>query len=142
MTASAPSSAPGHLTAAPVQNGLGIAALCCGVAGILAGLVPILFVATAALGLLAIVFGIFAIHHVSTGKSSNRVISIGGLVTGVIAFGLAVWGVSVIFAGLAALSHDLDELDSAGASPAAQIAHVVTHQEAFLLHQSLFIGNW
>lgn len=138
MTASAPSSAQGHLAAAPMQNGLGVAALCCGVVGILAGLVPLLFVATAALGLLGIVFGIFAIHAVSVGRASNRVVSIGGLVTGVIAFGLAVSGVAVIFAGLAALGHDLDELDSG----AAQIAHVVTHQESLLIHQGLFIGNW
>lgn len=142
MTASAPSSAPGHLTALPMRNGLGIAAAICGVVGILLGLVPILFIASGALGLLGIVFGIFAIHEVSTGKATNRVVSIAGVVTGVIALGLALWGVSVIFAGVNALSHELDELGSGGASPAAQIVHAVTHQEGRLIHQSLWIGNW
>lgn len=41
-----------------MRNGLGIAALCCGLVGILVGLIPFMFLASGALGILAIVFGI------------------------------------------------------------------------------------
>ena len=44
MAASAPPAAPGYsATTVPMRNGLGVAALACGLAGILLGQIPLLF---------------------------------------------------------------------------------------------------
>jgi hypothetical protein len=103
MAASAPPSAPGYVTAAPMRNGLGIAALCCGLVGILVGLVPLMFLASSALGVVAIVFGMIGIRRISRGEASNRAIAIAGLATGVAAFALSLAGLTIVTMPLAGL---------------------------------------
>jgi uncharacterized protein DUF4190 len=141
MTSSAPPSAPGyHLTTAPMRNGLGVAALVCGLIGILLGQVPLLFLGSGALGILAIVFGITGIRRVARGQASNRGTAVTGLVTGVVAFALAIWGVVIIISGLNAVSGELDHLDH-GTAPPIPASRMVTNQEDLLVHQALFLGN-
>jgi hypothetical protein len=141
MDASAPPSAPVyHRTAAPMRNGLGVAALACGLAGILLGQVPLLFFGSGALGVLAIVFGVIGIRRALRGSASNRAMAVTGLVAGVVASGLAVWGVVIIMSGLNTVSGELDHLDH-GTAPTAQASHAVVNQEDLLVHQSLFLGN-
>lgn len=123
-----------------MRNGLGIAALCCGLIGILVGLIPFMFLASGALGILAIVFGIIGIRRVGRSEASNRGMAISGLVTGVAAFALAIWGIVIIMSGLNAVSTELNDLDHA-AAPATQEQHAVTHQENRMVHQGLWIGN-
>jgi hypothetical protein len=65
--------------------------------------------------------------------------AITGLVTGIAAFGLSIWGVSVMLSGMNAISSELDQLNSS--APAAGAQHAVTHQEARMVHQALWIGN-
>jgi len=141
MDASAPPPAPVYYrTAAPMRNGLGVAALVCGLAGILLGQVPLLFLGSGALGVLAIVFGIIGFRRARRGMASNRAMAVTGLVTGVVAFGLAIWGVVIIMSGLNTVSGELDHLDHGTASP-AQATHAVVNEEDLLVHQSLFLGN-
>lgn len=140
MTASAPPAAPGYLTAAPMRNGLGIAALCCGLVGIVVGLVPFMFLASGALGILAIVFGSVGIRRVGRHEASNRGMAIAGLATGVAACALAIAGVSIVMTGMNSIGHELDRLDGS-AAPAAQAQHSVIHQEDRMVHQGLWVGN-
>jgi hypothetical protein len=141
MTSSAPPFPPGHyLTAAPMRNGLGVAALACGLTGILLGQVPLLFIGSGALGVLAIVFGIIGIRRAMRRQASNRAMAVIGLVTGIVALGLALWGVVIIMSGLNTVGGELDHLDHSTAAP-AQAGHAVVNEENLLVHQSLFLGN-
>jgi hypothetical protein len=143
MTASAPPTAPTfHLGAAPMRNGLGIAALCCGLVGMLIGLVPVLFLASGTLGILAVVFAIIGMRRAQQGEASNRSMAIVGLGAGVGASILAITGIVIVFSGLNTLSHDLSYAASSTAAPAvAHAAQVATSQEDRMLRQDLFIGN-
>jgi hypothetical protein len=141
MDASAPPSAPVYYrAAAPMRNGLGVAALACGLAGILLGQVPLLFLGSGALGVLAIVFGIIGIRRTMHGTASNRAMAVTGLVAGVVAVALATWGVVIIMSGLNTVGGELDHLGH-GTAPTAQASHAVISQEDLLVHQSLFLGN-
>lgn len=141
MTSSAPPSRPGYyLPTAPVRNGLGVAALACGLTGILLGQVPLLFLGSGALGALAIVFAIIGIRRAVRRKASNRAMAVTGLVTGVIAFALAIWGVVIVMSGLNTVSGELDHLDH-GTAASTQAAHAVVNEEDLLVHQSMFLGN-
>jgi hypothetical protein len=146
MTASAPPTAPTiHLAAAPMRNGFGIAALCCGLVGMLTGLVPIMFLASGALGIVAIVFAIIGMRRAQHGQASNRSMAIIGLGAGIGASILAIVGIVIVFSGLNALSHDLDHTVSSSTAAPASAAHatqVATSQEDRMVHQDLFIGNW
>ena len=143
MSASAPPTAPTiHLGAAPIRNGLGIAALCCGLVGLLIGLVPILFLASGTLGILAIVFAVIGMRRAQHGEASNRSMAIVGLGAGVGASILAITGIVIVFSGLNTLSHDLNYAASSTTAPAvAHAAQVATSQEDRMLSQDLFIGN-
>jgi hypothetical protein len=143
MTASAPPSAPGYALAAPMRNGLGIAALACGVVGILLGQVPLLFLGSGTLGILAIVFGIIGIRRAMRHVASNKAMAVTGLAAGVIASALAIWGVAIMMSGLNTVSGELDHLDHGTSTtvPATEMAHTVINQEDLMVHQSLFLGN-
>jgi len=143
MAASAPPTAPTfRLGAAPMRNGLGIAALCCGLVGILIGLVPLMFLASGTLGILAIVFAVIAMRRAQHGEASNRGMAIVALGTGIGASILAITGVVIVFSGLNTLSHDLNYATSSSTAPAAAHAsQVAASQEDHLIHQGLFIGN-
>jgi hypothetical protein len=143
VAASAPPTAPTiRLAAAPMRNGLGIAALCCGLVGMLIGLVPIMFLASGALGIVAIVFAMIAMLRAQRGEASNRSLAIVALGTGIGASILAITGIVIVFSGLNTLSHDLNYAASSTTAPAAAHAtQVATSQEDHLIHQGLFIGN-
>ena len=103
------------------------------------GVIPIMFLASGTLGILAIVFGFTGLPRAQRKEAPNRGMAITGLVTGVAAFALAIWGVVIVFKGLNTLSNDLDNAASS-AVPAAHPAQVIS-QEDRLVHQDLFIGN-
>jgi hypothetical protein len=141
MTASAPPSAPGYdVGTAPTRNGPGVAALACGLAGILLGQVPLLCFGSGTLGILAIVFGIIGIRRAARGEASNRGIAVTGLAAGVVAFALAIWGVVIIISGLNTISGELDHLDH-GNAPPIPASRMVDNEEDLLVHESLFLGN-
>lgn len=122
------------------QNGIGVAALCCGLAGILIGLVPVLFQGSGALGILGIVLGFAGLRRVARGEASNQAVSAAGLAAGVLALGLAIYGLSAVWSGLHQLNVDLDNSVRSGHAP-AQAQRTITQEEARLIHRLLWIGN-
>jgi hypothetical protein len=144
MAASAPPAAPTiHFAAAPMRNGFGIAALCCGLVGMLTGIVPIMFLVSGTLGIVAIVFAVIGMRRAKHGEASNRSMAIVGLGAGIGASILAIVGIVIVFSGLNTLGRDLYNAAGTTSAPATAYAtHVATSQEARMIHQDLFIGNW
>jgi hypothetical protein len=146
MTSSAPASPSPRYSFTDVAgqpgNGLGAAAACCGFAGVLVGLIPMLFVASAALAILAIVFGVIGLRRVRRHQASNRGMAISGLITGAAAAGLAAVGIIIVFSGINTLNSDLsNERGSTGTSQVEAAQRTVSHQEQEIIHQDLFVGN-
>lgn len=103
--------------AAP-RNGLGIAALCLGIVGLLFGLVPFTGFLAFALGAVGVILGLVGFGRARRRIASNLKTAITGTVLSVIAIALGVWGMVIVFTGLNQLSEDLDNLSPAS-SPAA-----------------------
>jgi hypothetical protein len=123
---------------------MGIAALCCGVAGMLLGLIPFMFIATGALAACAIVFAATGIQRAGRHEATNRGMAIGGLITGVIAALMALWGAIIVFSGLHSLGNDLGMVQSDTGASAARLQHdlhVAAYDEQRLIRQGAFIGN-
>ena len=109
----------------------------------LTGLVPIMFLASGALGIVAIVFGVIGMRRAKHGEASNRGMAIIGLGAGVGASILAITGIVIVFSGLSTLSHDLYSATGTTSAPATAYAtQVATSQEERMIQQALFIGNW
>jgi nitrate reductase gamma subunit len=130
--------------AAAHHNGLGIAALCCGLVGVGLGLIPLMFVASGILGILAIIFGIIGFGRVRRHEATNKASSLIGLIAGVVALALAIWGIVIVVSATNQLSKDLSNISTS--STASQTAftanqHKADYQEHELIHQSVFIGN-
>lgn len=143
MTTSVPASRA-YATIAQPRNGVGIAALCCGIAGILTGIVPFMFLTSAALAGCALVFGAVGIQRVGRHEATNRGVAIAGLITGAIAAILAAWGIAIVFGGLNSLGNDLNRVQHDTGARAARLAtdqHLVAYQEHRLIREGEFIGN-
>lgn len=142
-SAQAPPRPPQQYAPAPPQpkNGLAIAALCCGLVGILVGLIPLMWIAAGALAILAIVFGIVGIRRVGRREATNRGTAIAGLIAGVAAAGMAIAGIAIFFSSLSRLDHNLSNLNSSSGAAQVRDQHVVSHQEQKLIAQDVFIGN-
>ena len=97
----------GYPMAAP-RNGLGIAALVCGIIGALAGLIPILFWLAGVLGILAIVFGLVGRGRAKRAEATNRGQATAGFVLGVVAVVLAIVGVVIIGNAVNDFSNNMD----------------------------------
>lgn len=138
--ASVPSRGQYAPSGAQMRNGLGIAALCCGLVGILIGLIPIMFLASGALGILAIVFGAVGIRRVRRREASNRGMSIAGLLTGLAAFALAIWGISIVFSAANSLNEELSKIQDTTSVTSQPQVHI-DHQEHEFVHQAFFVGN-
>lgn len=83
----------GTLAPAAARNGLGIAAMVCGIVGIVLswlGLTLIFSIVPLALGILGIVFGIIGRKRVKRGEATNRGMATSGVITGSIAVALSV----------------------------------------------------
>jgi hypothetical protein len=86
------------------RNGLGTAALVCGIVGFLLAIV----VLGGILGIVAVVLGIVALGRVRRGEANNRGVAIGGIVTGALAIVLA--GI-IVAAGAAFWAENEDEIN-------------------------------
>jgi hypothetical protein len=123
---------------------MGVAALCCGIAGILLGLIPFMFLATGALGACAIVFAATGIQRAARHEATNRGMAVGGLIAGVIASLVAIWGAAIVFGGLNSVSNDLGRVASDTGANAVRLPydqHIAAFDEQRLIHQGEFIGN-
>ena len=123
---------------------MGIAALCCGIAGILLGLIPFMFIATGALAACAIVFAATGMQRAARHEATNRGMAVGGLIAGVVAALVALWGASIVFGGLHSLANDLGTVQSDTGANAAHLSrdlHIAAYDEQRLIRQGEFIGN-
>ena len=123
---------------------MGVAALCCGIAGILLGLIPFMFFATGALAACAIVFAATGIQRANRHEATNRGMAVGGLIAGVIAALVAIWGTSIVFGGLSSLGDDLGRVQSDTGANAVRLPHdlhIAAYDEQRLIRQGEFIGN-
>lgn len=138
--AASPSYAP---TAPQARNGLGVAALVCGIVGLVLSVIPLLFVVGFPLGILGVVFGAIGWRRGNRKEATNRGMAIAGLVTGLIAIVIAIIAIASIGSAVDSLNNDLNKANSASASPASfqSAQRQVDRQEHHLLHQGIFVGN-
>lgn len=78
--------ADGPLRGQQPRNGLGTAALACGVSAVVLSFIPVLNAFTWPLGVLAIVFGAVGWSRANKGMATNKLIAISGLVLGIVSF--------------------------------------------------------
>jgi hypothetical protein len=76
----------GPLAGQQPRNGLGTAALVCGVIAVVVSLIPVVNWFTWPLGVLAIVFGAVGWSRANKGQATNKKIAIAGLVLGIASF--------------------------------------------------------
>ncbi|CAN5778146.1 hypothetical protein BH18ACT15_BH18ACT15_02350 [soil metagenome] len=92
----------GYVEPSGRRNGMGVAALVVGVVSLVLALLIIFFPIAGLLGFIAIILGILGIRRASRREADNRGQAIAGLVTGLLALGLAVFftiGIGSFFAG-------------------------------------------
>lgn len=89
------------------KNGLGLAALIVAGVGCLFGLVPLTFWIAGPMALTAIALGFAAWGRVRRGTATNTVTTTFGLVFGVIAAALSIWGAITFFGAMSDLSDKL-----------------------------------
>ena len=113
-----------------------------GIVGILVGLIPIMFLASGTLAVLAITFGSIGIRRAKRGEATNRGMAITGLITGLIAAALAAWGIFIVFSATNKLADDLSKIGT-DTTPAQTQSYQRTAdlQLHRLIHQGNFIGN-
>lgn len=124
------------------RNGMAIAALCCGLVGILFGLIPFMFLATGALAILAIVFGCVGLARVRRREATSKGMSIAGVVTGALAALMAIAGVALLIGGISRVDRDINNVDIQPAAAHGQAQHALNHQERQLISRGEFIGNF
>lgn len=141
----APAASPHAAPIAPqMRNGLGVAALCCGIVGMFIGLIPLAGIVAMPLGILAIIFGAVSIRRASRGEASKGM-AITGLIAGLAAVVLSIIGMVIFFSATNSLNDDLNKLDSdlhgGSTSQVQPDLQGVAHQEHQLIRQDVFIGN-
>lgn len=133
------------MPAAPqLRNGLAIAALCCGIIGMIVGLIPYAFFVGVPLAVLAIVFGTVEIGRARR-IGGPKGMALAGLLTGIVAAVLSIIGMVIFFSTLHNVYNSLNKLYSdLQASSTSQLQtdlQGVTHQEHVFIRQNVFIGN-
>lgn len=141
MTAVNPQPQPQYVVAGPqLKNGLGTAALVCGIVGVVFALIPILFFISFPLGILGVVFGAVGMSRVRRKVANNRGMAVAGFILGIIAFVLAIIGAVAIGSAVDDLNNDLNSA-SAGATSFPHAQMVANHEEHMLIRQGVFVGN-
>lgn len=110
-----PSGGWGPPPAPAPRNGLGIAALCLGVVGILFGLVPFTGFIAFGLGAIGLILGLVGLGRARKRVATNLKTAISGTVLSALAVALGIWGMVILFTGLNQLAEDLNAIPSASA---------------------------
>jgi lysylphosphatidylglycerol synthetase-like protein (DUF2156 family) len=103
--------APVALAVEP-KNGLGIAALILGIIGLVSGLIPFFFWFAIAMGVVALVLGLVGRARVKRGVATNRKSALFGVLTGVGAIAIGIWGATIVFGAVNQLDEDLSEISN------------------------------
>jgi hypothetical protein len=91
------------------RNGLGIAALCLGIIGMIFGLIPFTGFIAAALGAVGVILGLVGFSHARKHIATNLKTAIAGSILSVIAIALGIWGMVIVFTSFNQLAEDLDK---------------------------------
>lgn len=102
----APAPAP-----APQTNGMAIAALVCGVLGIVGSFIPVVMYFTAVLAVLGIIFGVLGMKKAKQMGSGNG-LAIAGLVCGIVGTVFAIVGIICVASVACALKKGFDALST------------------------------
>jgi hypothetical protein len=89
------------------RNGLGLAAVIVAPVGILFGLVPLTGFIAVICALVAIPLALVGWSRVRKGAATNGKTTIAGLVLGVVALALGIWGITIVFGAVGQLADDL-----------------------------------
>ncbi len=95
------------------RNGFGLTAVILGVIGLLFGLVPLTGFIAFGLGFGAVVFALANRGRLKRNKATNRKSTWAGLVAGLLAMALGVWGMVIVFTAANDLGNNLDCIDKA-----------------------------
>lgn len=109
---------PQPMAQAP-RNGLGIAALCLGIVGMLFGLIPFTGFIAFALGAIGIILGLVGFARARRRVATNAKTSLAGAILSMVAVALGIWGMVIVFTGLNQLSEDLSQIPSPSTSGVA-----------------------
>lgn len=141
VPADSPSMRPGPAVGSPdMKNGFGLTAMCCGIVGVVVGVVPFfLLPISIPLGVCAVIFGSLGLRRVQRGEASNRPVALTGLITGIVACALSIIWAFLLLVGLGTMESDYDAYAH---SPTPHAQHLIYNQQRHVLHQGLFIGNW
>lgn len=105
-----PASGQGPQFAPQPKNGLGIAALILGIAGIVLGFIPFVgFGLAALLGVIGLVLGIFGILRVKKNVANNKVLSIIGTILSAIAIIVSIIGLITLIAFLGSVNQAIQD---------------------------------
>ncbi len=93
------------------SNGSATAAMVLGIVGALFGIIPILGFFALILGVLGVVFGFAGRRRVARGETTRgKGAATTGLILGLVAIGLGIWGIAIVFGAFEQLSEDLENL--------------------------------
>jgi hypothetical protein len=112
MTTQAPQYQPQDFAPEP-RNGFGLTAIILGVVGLLFSLVPITGFLAFGCGFGAFVFALANRGRLKRGKATNSKSTWTGLVCGVLAMAVGVWGMVIVFQAVDELGNTTDCLDNA-----------------------------
>jgi len=103
---------PAHVAISP-PRGLAIAAMVCGIAGAVLGLVPLFGLFALGLGIVAFVLGMIAARRHKV-LGFRRPVARAGWILGIVAIVLGVVGLSIVSSALDDLEQDLNEIGVEG----------------------------
>ncbi|GAA3370832.1 hypothetical protein GCM10020367_19040 [Streptomyces sannanensis] len=103
------------------RNGLGVAALIVGIAGVVFGLIPILFWISGLLGILALIFGLIGHSRARQGLATNKGMALAGTILGGVSLLMAVAGViitvMVVKDATEEIKKEIDKVEASAAAP-------------------------
>lgn len=108
------------------RNGMGLAGLIVGLAGALLGLVPLTGWLAVICALVALPLALVGLSRTRRGEANNQKTAISGVIAGVLALALGIWGMTIFFTTLNKLSSDLEDLGGSNvtipqSTPSAQV---------------------
>jgi hypothetical protein len=108
-----PTTTPEPIYIREPRNGFGLTAVILGVIGLLFGLIPLTGFIAFGLGFGAFVFALANRGRLKRGKATNGKSTWTGLVAGLLAMALGVWGMVIVFTAANDLGNNLDCIDKA-----------------------------
>ncbi len=93
------------------RNGLGIASFCTALPGAIMGMIPILGIPALAAGLVAFGLGLGARRRIRRGQADNKVMTWLGILAGLLAVTLGIYGIYTVTHSLDQLQTDLNNIN-------------------------------